>query len=328
MPDVHDILRRWEGSAKEQLGSTLQLAQRDLSSAFHALVARVNIPYNSTSPAGLIAANTVDPFNKSGKYALGWVYFGVILLVMTAVLYAYHAFTDRIRAAMLEDEVHMSSITSSPSDDYEMAALKYPYPTDKSTNKLFPRMSEKQSAKKYEPRTQATISGFRPLLLAIAGVRWIMYRPIPDLRIAKGWRPIVFPPLSAILIGSAGVAFSLLYTFLPQPLFWQSIQFGSPPMAIRSGMLAVALLPWIVAMAMKANLISIMTGIGHERLNVLHRWGAYLMLVLSLIHMIPFYITPITDAQGLAAFKGFFSQQHFYVYGSGMFMAAPCWGQN
>jgi hypothetical protein len=213
-----------------------------------------------------------------------------------------------------QDEVHISSITSSPSDDYEMAA--FPYPTDKSTNKLFPRVIEHEK-KRGGPQTQPTISGFRPLLLMIAGFRFLFYRTIPDLRIHKSIRPIVFPPLSVLFIGFAGVAFSMLYTFVPQPLFWQSIQFGSPPVAIRSGMLAVALLPWVVAMAMKANIVSIMTGIGHERLNVLHRWGAYLMLLLSLIHTVPFYITPISDAQGMHAFKNFFSQQHFYVYGSG-----------
>jgi hypothetical protein len=212
-----------------------------------------------------------------------------------------------------QDEVHKSSVTSSPSDDYEMAA--FPYPTDKSTNKLFPRINEKRID---EPKTQPTISGWRPLLLMVAASRFIFYRTIPDLRVHKNFRAIVFPPLSVLFIGFAGVAFSMLYTFVPRPLYWQSIQFGSPPMAIRSGMMAVALLPWVVAMAMKANIVSIMTGIGHERLNVFHRWGAYLMLLLSLIHTIPFYVTPITDAQGLAAFKNFFSQQHFYVYGSGM----------
>src|ERR1700761_2558415 len=124
MPDVYNLLQRWEGAATEQLGA-----------AVHQLIARVNIPYNSSSPPGLIEANTRDPFNKSGKYALGWVYFGIILLVFTSGMNCYFAFTDRIRAAWSghQDEVHKSSVTSSPSDDYEMAA--FPYPTDKSTNK-------------------------------------------------------------------------------------------------------------------------------------------------------------------------------------------------
>jgi predicted ferric reductase len=151
----------------------------------------------------------------------------------------------------------------------------------------------------------------------IAASRYIFYRTIPDLMVHKKFRAIVFPPLSVLFIGFAGVTFSLLYTFVPQPLFWQSIEYGSPPVAIRSGMLAVALLPWVVAMAMKANIVTIITGIGHERLNVLHRWGAYLMLLLSLIHTIPFYMTPITNNRGHVAWEKFFDQDGIYIYGSG-----------
>lgn len=307
MPVVADLLRRGAGSALERLDASFTLAQRD----FHSLVARINIPSNSSSPAGLIEANTRDPWKKSGKYALGWVYFGIILLVFTSMLHLYHSFSDRIRAAMHQEEVLKSSATSSPATDYELST--YPYPTDKSTTKFFPRSGESPPVLK----TQSSISAFRPVHLLIAAFRYAFYRPIPEIRLRKGWRPLGFPPLGVCVIIFAGLSFSILYCFIPQPLFWKSIQFGSPPLAIRSGMLAVALMPWIIATAMKANLISVVTGIGHERLNVLHRWGAYLCLVLSLIHTIPFYVTPIWDAQGLNQFKAMFANQHFYIYGTG-----------
>jgi hypothetical protein len=309
MPVIADLVRRGAGDA---LGH-LEVAQRGLGHTLHTLIARINIPYNSSSPAGLIEANTRDPWNKSGKYALAWVYFGVILLVFTSVLYLYHSFTDRIRAAMHQEEVLKSSATSSPSTDYELST--YPYPTDKSTNKFFPRNGELPPPHK----VQSSISAFRPIHLVIALCRMIFYRPILEIRLRPSWRPIGFPPLGVAVIVFAGLAMSMLYTFVPQPLFWQSIQFGSPPMAIRSGMLAVALMPWIIALAMKANIISLVTGIGHERLNVLHRWGAYLCLALSLIHAIPFYVTPVWDAYGLSQFKSMFQNQGFYVYGTGEF---------
>jgi hypothetical protein len=311
MPVIAEFLRREAGSALEQLDHV----HRDLGKTLHTLVARINIPYNSSSPAGLIEANTRDPWNKSGKYALAWVYFGVILLVFTSVLHLYHSFTDRIRAAMHQEEVLKSSTTSSPSTDYELSTYKYSYPTDKSTTKFFPRNGELPAA----PKVQSSISAFRPFHLIIALFRLIFYRPILEIRLRPSWRPIGFPPLGVAVIVLAGLAMSLLYTFLPQPLFWQSIQYGSPPVAIRSGMLAVALMPWIIATAMKANLISLITGIGHERLNVLHRWGAYICLILSLIHTIPFYVTPVWDAYGLTQFKMMFQNQGFYVYGTGEF---------
>ncbi|TID15943.1 Vacuolar amino acid transporter 1 [Venturia nashicola] len=293
--------------------------------SLHKLIARINVPSNKMSPAGLIEANTRDPFNKSGKYALGWVYFGIILLALTSALYIYHAFTDRIRAAMYEDEVFKSSTISSPAADDGMAAMAnyYPYPTDKSTNKIF-NLSPLSGNSKFKAKTQSSLSASRPLHIIIAAFRYIFYRPLPEVRLRKGWKPITLPAPGTAVIVFAGLAFSILYTFLPQPLFWKSIQYGSPPMAIRAGMLAVALLPWVTALAMKASVISLLTGIGHERLNVFHRWGAYLMLLLSIIHTIPFYVTPLSDAKGLAAFKAFFQNSAgFYIYGSGIAALVP-----
>jgi len=79
------------------------------------------------------------------------------------------------------------------------------------------------------------------------------------------------------------------------------------------------LMPWIVALAMKANLISLVTGISHERLNVLHRWAAYTCLVLSILHTVPFYVTPVWERGARMSFEAIFHQQGFYVYGSGMY---------
>ncbi|KAF3008804.1 hypothetical protein E8E13_010569 [Curvularia kusanoi] len=93
--------------------------------------------------------------------------------------------------------------------------------------------------------------------------------------------------------------------------------------ALASGMMAVALLPWIVALSTKANLITMVTGISHERLNVLHRWAAYLCLVLSILHTVPFYVTPIWEKGARRVFESFFSQNGFYAYGTGIAALVP-----
>lgn len=308
MPAIPEMVVRKAGEAMERVGATVALAEREVESRIVDIVKRINVPYNSTSPAGLIAANTVDPWNKSGKYALGWVYFCIILLVITAALHYYFLFTDKIRTVMRQEEVLQSSKTSSPDTDYELSVL-----TDKSTNKFFPRHGELPKP----PPQQPTISGFGPFNNLIALFRYIFYHPIPAIRIKKGWRPIVLPSLGALIIIFAALVFVTLYCFVPQPLYWQSIAFGSPPLAIRAGMIAVAMMPWVIALAMKANFISLITGIGPERLNVLHRWAAYIMLFLSLVHTIPFYVTPIWDKGGVHVFKSFFKNADFYVYGTG-----------
>ncbi|KAL0949689.1 hypothetical protein HGRIS_009726 [Hohenbuehelia grisea] len=59
-----------------------------------------------------------------------------------------------------------------------------------------------------------------------------------------------------------------------QPVFWQD----------RAGHLAACQVPLIVALAGKNNIISFFTGIGHEKLNVLHRASARTCLLLAWIH--------------------------------------------
>ncbi|KAJ4402218.1 hypothetical protein N0V91_007426 [Didymella pomorum] len=311
MPAISDAA----GVALAQFGASATHAQRDVAEVLSSLVRRLNIPYNSTSPAGLTEANTVDPWNKSGKYALAYVYFCIPLLVAAALMRYYHLFTDKIRTALHQEEVLQSSATSSPDTDYEMSVLY----TDKSTMKFFPREGPLPSG----PKTQSSVSSVVPINNLVALFRFIFYRPIRQINIRKGWRPLVFPSLSVIVIVFLSFAVGLLYCCLPQPLFWKSIAYGSPPLAIRSGMMAVALLPWIVALSMKANLITMITGISHERLNVLHRWAAYLCLVLSILHTVPFYVTPIWEKGARKVFESFFQQSGFYAYGTGIAALVP-----
>ena len=273
---------------------------------------RIHIPISSSSPQGLIAASKQDPWSKAGKYALGWVYFSIILLLLTCIVRLYQLWTDKIRRALFKEEVVKSSKTSSPNTDYEMTNLE----TNNSTYKFFPRNGPLPEA----PKEQSSISSFAPLNNVIACIRWVFYRPIPALRYRK--RELTFPSPGAVFIVGAALIFVTLYCFIPQPLYYASIQFGSPPLAIRAGMIAVAMMPWIIALSMKANMISMLTGIGHERLNVLHRWGGYLCLFLSLIHTIPFYITPVWDHGGLLVFRSYFSGQ-YYIYGTGLAALVP-----
>lgn len=309
MPAVPETVMPRAGVALEHFEAAVAVAEREVVDVVSTLVRRINIPSNASSPAGLIEANTRDPWSQSGKYALAYVYFCIPLLVIAGLLRYYHLFTDKIRSALHQEEVQKSSTTSSPDTDYELSVMY----TDKSTNKFFPREGPLPGP----PKTQSSVSSVGPINNCVALFRFLFYRPIREVTLRKGWRPIVFPSLAVSMIVFAALCVGILYTFVPQPLFWQSIAFGSPPVAIRSGMMAVALVPWIVALSMKANLISLITGIGHERLNVLHRWGAYLCLILAVIHTVPFYITPIWEKGARHVFLSFFAQQGFYAYGTG-----------
>ncbi len=316
MPSIPEALVQRTGLALSHWSALALHTERDALEGVSNLFKRVNIPYNSSSPPGLIEANTRDPWNKSGKYALAYVYFCIPILVIAALIRCFHLFTDKIRTALYQEEVQKSSTTSSPDTDYELSDLY----TDKSTHKFFPR----EGPLPRPPKQQSSVSSVGPLNNTVALFRFIFYRPIRPITVRKGWRPIAFPSLGVSVIVILAFLVGILYCTLPQPLFWQSIAYGSPPLAIRSGMMAVALIPWIVALAMKANLISVLTGISHERLNVLHRWSAYICLVLSLLHTIPFYITPVWDKGARASFQALFNQQGIYVYGTGRFQKLTC----
>ena len=276
------------------------------------LTKRINIKVTSSSPPGLIAASKQDPWSQAGKYSLGWVYFSIIVLVFTGALYWYHYWTDKLRRATFKEEIAKSSKTSSPDTDYEMANL----PTNCSSRKFFPGDGDLPQ----EPVSELPNFSFGPFNTIVALVRFVFYRPLPILTYRK--RVFQLPTAGVIFMVFAATAFVTLYTFLPQPYFYTDIAFGSPPLAIRAGMIAVAMMPWIIGLSVKSNLITLITGIGHERLNVLHRWASYIFLFLSLVHTVPFYITPIWDEGGLNTWKKYFNTG-YYPYGSGWAALAP-----
>jgi len=49
-------------------------------------------------------------------------------------------------------------------------------------------------------------------------------------------------------------------------------------------------MPFVFATAGKSNFITLVTGVSHERLQVFHRWIAYAMYTLALLHTFPFIV--------------------------------------
>lgn len=280
------------------------------------LAKRINVPITASTTAADQAEMQRDPWSQSGKYALGWVYFSVVVVVLTSLVRVYHLLSDRIRVAV-HREINLLSPNgnSAGTSDQELTSAA----TDSSTRKFFPKTGPLPSSSR-----QHESSLLAPMSISIAVFRWVFYRPIPTLVIGK--LRIVFPALSVVALVTACLVFITLYCFLPQPLYYTSIALGSPPLAIRAGMVAVAMIPWITALGTKPNVLALVTGISHERLNVIHRWLGYLCLFMSLVHMIPFYITPVwADAGAYALFSQNLIPQgvQMYIYGSGIAAFVP-----
>ncbi len=276
------------------------------------LVKRIKIPINSTSPQGLIGASKQDPWPQSGKYGLGWVYLSLVLLLFATAVRCYHLWGDKIRTAQYKEDVINSAMVFTPESEYELTSAR----TFRSTQHFFPASGKLPE----KPKEESAVSTITPVNNIVSLFRWIFYRPVPALKIGK--LQVVFPSLGATVIIAVSLIFCMLYTFIPQPFYYASISYGSPPLAIRAGMISVAMMPWIIGLSMKANFITILTGIGHERLNVLHRWGGYLCLLMALIHTIPFYVQSHRDQGGFATYKLYFTQQ-YYIFTTGIAALAP-----
>ncbi|KAL1980640.1 hypothetical protein VTN96DRAFT_3891 [Rasamsonia emersonii] len=276
------------------------------------LAKRINVPITASTTPQDLAEMQEDPWSQSGKYALSWVYFSVVLLVITFIIRVYNVWGDRIRIALYKESAVKSPYDAPSGSEQELSSAA----TDSSTKQFFPAQGPLPPP---HPQ-QSSISAIAPLNNTIAFFRWIFYRPIPVIRI---WKiEIVFPSLGVTALVLAALIFVTLYCFLPRPLYYSSIALGSPPLAIRAGMIAVSMVPWIVALGTKPNLVSMVTGIGPERLNVLHRWLGYLCLYLSLIHMIPFFVTPVWTDGALPIFQ-MYLPNNIYIYGTGIAAFAP-----
>lgn len=95
-----------------------------------------------------------------------------------------------------------------------------------------------------------------------------------------------------MLLLGLGFSFFTLMVLAPQPYYWPTTAaFGdSPPLATRSGWLALASIPFLITFATKANVIATLTGVSHEKLMVFHTWLAWAVLVLALLHTFPFIV--------------------------------------
>ena len=92
------------------------------------------------------------------------------------------------------------------------------------------------------------------------------------------------------------------YVFATRPYYRPHLGYGSPPIAIRSGLMAFACIPILTALAGKANIVTLLTGISHEKLNIVHQFVAWVSLVLSAIHTIPFFLASYQD-EGAGGYK-------------------------
>lgn len=121
----------------------------------------------------------------------------------------------------------------------------------------------------------------------VAVFRFSAYRKY-ELKALRGHTPTI----GVMVLLAVGFVFFTAMTLGPQPYYWPSTaSFGdSPPLATRTGWMALAATPFLILFATKANMIGTLTGVSHDKLIVFHTWLAWAVLVLALLHTFPFIV--------------------------------------
>ncbi|OTB15761.1 hypothetical protein K445DRAFT_317405 [Daldinia sp. EC12] len=141
-------------------------------------------------------------------------------------------------------------------------------------------------AQRLAPRSLREKGWWRKL---IASFRFLSYRHYNVAAIR--WHT---PSLGVTFLLISGAVFFLAMTLGPKPYYWpntRTLNFGSsPPIATRTGWMALACLPFMIILPTKSNFIASLTGVSHERLIVFHNWIGWAMFALALVHTFPFIV--------------------------------------
>ena len=163
--------------------------------------------------------------------------------------------------------------------------------------------------RRWQPLAGRRIVTMTPVAQVVALTRGICYYQPADLG------PFQFPVAGKMLLIAAFSIATIVWCLAIKPYYRYTAEWGSPPLAVRAGMLATGMFPFLVAAGLKVNPITMVTGISHERLQVYHHWTARLFLFFSIVHTIPFIHQPLKDAGSHNLHEYFYSESQ-YVTGT------------
>ena len=121
---------------------------------------------------------------------------------------------------------------------------------------------------------------------SIAIWRFVAYRRITGSVAAA----LGLPSLAVMALLFLSSVFISIMTFAQTPYLPNPYVAGSPPLSLRCAMTISALNPLVLALCGKINLISILTSINYEKLNIFHRFTGYVLLAVATVHMVR-YVT-------------------------------------
>lgn len=130
------------------------------------------------------------------------------------------------------------------------------------------------------PRPASPANSFSRALATITAIHreasYAQYTPVNN-------RFLKVPPIGTIALLVGYLSWVILLEFSNNNIAGAQ-HFTS--LGVRAAWLAIAQVPLLILLAGKNNLIGLVTGVSYERLNVIHRWVARVLLVLATLHVI------------------------------------------
>lgn len=162
-------------------------------------------------------------------------------------------------------------------------------------------------------RNKNAKSFYIPLRSSITAIcRYIGYRRLPSF-VTKY---TIFPSsVGIVLYVLAGLLFLLCICFIPHFWYRTCFKFGSPPMAVRAGLISNALTPVIFALSGKVNVVTALTGVSYEKLNIFHSASAWTSFLFAWIHAVPFLVQPVWEG-GYGWLNHFFTTSIYDISGT------------
>lgn len=152
---------------------------------------------------------------------------------------------------------------------------------------IFAIVSIPHRARSLHPTLGAAFQRLPGYASIAALLRWFSYRRVGGAGTAWGPLNLRLPALGVCLLMAAFFVAFTAWSFAIRPYYRPLRGDGSPPLALRTGWMALGLLPFIYALGSKVNFVAAITGSSHERLQVWHQWAGRFALFLATIHTLP-----------------------------------------
>ncbi|KAF2839972.1 hypothetical protein M501DRAFT_932870 [Patellaria atrata CBS 101060] len=153
----------------------------------------------------------------------------------------------------------------------------------------------------------------------LAVCRSLTYR-----RFTQRWSDTMgLPSWGLLAILALSTVFLAVLPFIEQPYVRKLFRYGSPPISIRCAMIISALTPLTVTLPGKVNVITLLTGVCYTKLNIIHRFVAYMLFALATVHTIPHLVSPIQDG-GIDNLSRLYREKKRELSGTALY--AVCFG--